>query len=174
MGGLSWVKQENLHFTLRFLGDLGDSGIRRVCDSVASSVAGLEAPLARLGALGAFPNLTRPRVLWVGLGDGSDAFIGLAGAINGGLDRHGFGRPDKPVRAHITLARVREGAKGLDKLRDASLPPPPPAAALDRICVMKSELHPAGSRYTALKEIHLRAPGGAPPSRPQAGAGPES
>jgi 2'-5' RNA ligase len=166
MGGLSWVKPENLHLTIRFLGDLGDSGIRRACDSVVSSAEGFAAPIARLGLLEAFPNLARPRVLWVGLAEGAEEVLTLARAINDGLDRTGFGPPDKPVRAHITLARVREGARGLERLRGANLPPAPSATPLDRICVMKSELDPAGSRYTALKEIHLRAPGGAAPPPP--------
>ena len=162
MSGLSWVKTENLHLTIRFLGDLGDSGIRRVCDSVAGSAAPLAAPIARLGGLGVFPNVARPRVLWVGLAEGAEEVTALARSVNEALNRQGFGPPDKPVRPHLTLARVREGAKGLDSLRNAALPPAPAAAALDRICVMKSELHPAGARYTALKEIHLRAPGATP------------
>lgn len=164
--GLSWVKPGNLHLTIRFLGDLGDSGVRRVCESVVQSTAGLPAPLARLGPVGAFPNLKRPRVIWAGLAEGTDAFVAVARAVNDALDRQGFGPPDRPTRPHITLARVRDGARGLDRLRDAVFPPPPKAAILDRICVMKSELHPAGSRYTALQECHLRAPGGAPPPRP--------
>ncbi len=173
LSGLSWVKAENLHLTIRFLGDLGDSGVRRVCDSVAASAEPLAAPLARLGGLGAFPDLTRPRVLWVGLAEGVEEVTGVARSVNEALDRQGFRPPDKPVRPHLTLARVREGAKGLEMLQNAALPPPPPAAALDRICVMKSELHPAGARYTALKEIHLRAPGAAP-NGPRVGTTPET
>ena len=172
--GLSWVKPENLHLTLRFLGDLGDSGVRRVCDSVAASAAPLPAPLARLGALGAFPNLARPRVFWVGLAEGAEEVTAVARVVSEALNRQGFGPPDKPVRPHLTLARVRETARGLDRLRDSALPPPPPAVRLDRICVMKSELHPAGARYTALQEIHLRAPGGATPTPPPADKNPEA
>lgn len=164
--GLSWVKPENFHLTIRFLGDLGDSGVRRVCESVAASAVALEAPLGRLGSVGAFPNLNRPRAIWVGLAEGAEAFDSVARGVNGALDRKGFGPPDKPSRAHITLARVREGAKGLDRIARASLPAPPAAAVLARICVMKSELHPTGSRYTAIQECQLRTPGGAPPPRP--------
>ncbi|MGH7680645.1 MAG: RNA 2',3'-cyclic phosphodiesterase [Candidatus Eiseniibacteriota bacterium] len=164
--GLSWVKPENFHLTIRFLGDLGDSGVQRVSEWVAASADGLEAPLGRLGPVGAFPNLDRPRAIWVGLAEGAEAFAEVARSVNDALKRKGFGPPDKPSRAHITLARVRDGAKGLERIARAALPPPPAAAFLDRICVMKSELHPAGSRYTALQECQLRTPGGAPPPRP--------
>ena len=152
---LSWVRAENLHITLRFLGDLGESGVERVGDAVARAAATVTAPRARLGPIGAFPNLARPQVVWVGLDEGEEAATAVARSVNDAL-RPSFGPSDKPFRAHLTLARVREGARGLGALRDAVLPPPPPAATLDRICVMKSELHPAGARYTALKEVRLQ------------------
>ncbi|MGE5176332.1 MAG: RNA 2',3'-cyclic phosphodiesterase [Hyphomicrobiales bacterium] len=157
--GLSWVRPENLHLTVRFLGDLGESGVARVRETVRAAAAPLEAPAARLGALGAFPNLARPRVIWVGLARGEEEVGAVARAVNGALERAGFGPPDKPFRAHLTLARVREGARGLEALRDAAAGEPPEEALLDRIVVMKSDLHPAGARYTALEEVRLRPPG---------------
>ena len=169
MRGLSWVRPENLHITLRFLGDLDDSAVQRVCDSAARDVGEENSPRARLGPIGAFPNLARPRVVWVGLAEGEEAVSALARTVNDALGRGGFGAPDKPFRPHLTLARVREGARGLEALRDAAPPPPPPAALLDRVCVMKSELHPAGARYTALTEIRLRPPGGATPTSQRPG-----
>jgi RNA 2',3'-cyclic 3'-phosphodiesterase len=172
--GLSWVHAENIHITLRFLGDLDDSGVQRVCDLVARAAGEEPAPRASLGSIGAFPNLTRPRVVWVGLAEGSAAVAALASAVNGALERGGFGAPDKPFRPHLTLARVRERARFLEAIREAAPPKPPPGTLLDRVCVMKSELHPAGARYTALQEIHLRAPGGATPTPPRAGKIPES
>jgi 2'-5' RNA ligase len=158
--GLSWVKPENIHITIRFLGDLGDSGVHRVSESVTRSVGGETAPRARLGSLGAFPDFARARVLWVGLAEGGEEVARVARAVNGALSRDGFGPPDKPFRAHLTLARVREGARGLAALRDMALPAAPAAALLDHIAVMKSDLHPAGARYTALADLRLGTPGG--------------
>ena len=172
--GMSWVKSGNVHVTVRFLGDLGDSGVKRVSDAVVRTAESLHAPLARIGGLGAFPSLTRPRVLWVGLSDGEEAVRELGNALNDGIRLAGFGPPEKPFRPHMTLARVREGARGVDAIRSAALPAPPPAEPLDRIAVMKSELHPAGSRYTALTEVRLRPPGGTAPTPPRPGSNTES
>jgi len=169
MRGLSWVRPENLHVTLRFLGDLDDPGVQRVCDSVVRETGAVMAPRARLGPIGAFPSLSRPRVVWVGLAEGEEAVSAVARTVNDALGRAGFGAPEKPFRPHLTLARVRESARGLEALRDTLLPPSPPAALLDRICVMKSELHPAGARYTALTEVRLRPPGGANPASTRPG-----
>lgn len=76
-----------------------------------------------------------------------------------GMERAGFDRADKPFRPHLTLGRVREGARGLEALRGYALSAPsPPAAFLDRIVVMKSDLDPSGARYTALREVRLPPP----------------
>lgn len=158
-GGLSWVRPENLHLTVRFLGDLDDEAVGRACDSVRAGAEPLAAPVAALGRLGGFPNLERPRVVWAALAEGGDEVTDVARVVNEALRRGGFGPPEKPFRPHVTLARVREHASGLQALREAVVPPPPGPAALDRITVMKSDLHPSGSRYTALSEVRLRPPG---------------
>ncbi|HMI30899.1 MAG TPA: RNA 2',3'-cyclic phosphodiesterase [Candidatus Limnocylindrales bacterium] len=159
MSGLSWVKPDNMHITIRFLGDLGDSGVRRAGESTARGAESHFAFPARLGNLGAFPNVSRPRVLWMGLAEGSAEGVAVAKSVNQSLQHDGFGPPDKPFKPHITLARVREHAQGVEALLEYALPPAPEAAPLDRIVVMKSDLHPTGARYTALEEIRLRTPG---------------
>ena len=157
--GLSWVKPENLHLTVRFLGDLGDSGVRRAGEAVRRGASDRVAFQASLGPLGAFPSLQKPRVLWTGLAEGAEESIALAKAVNLSLDRAGFGPADKPFKPHITLARVREHAQGVEEITRYAPPPPPGPASFDRIVVMKSDLHPAGARYTALEEVRLRTPG---------------
>lgn len=171
--GCSWVRPENFHLTVRFLGDLGDSGVRRVCDTMTEAASPLAAPRARLGELGAFPNLERPRVLWVGFAEGGRELEAVGKSVNDALRKAGFGPADKPFRPHLTLARVREGARGLDRVREAQIPPRPEAGLLDRIVVMKSDLHPSGSRYTALTEARLRTPDGNAPTSPRTGSSQE-
>ena len=167
--GLSWTRPENFHLTIRFLGDLGSDGVRRVSDRVTEAASPLAAPRARLGELGAFPNLARPRVFWLGFAEGGPELEMLGKRVNDALRVGGFGPPDKPFRPHLTLARVREGARGLEAVRGASLPVRPEAGLLDRIAVMKSDLHPTGSRYTALTEVRLRPPGGTASTPPRTG-----
>ncbi len=140
--GLSWVKPENVHVTVRFLGDLGDDGVRRVRESVRRSAAPFRAPVARLGKLG----------------EGEEAVNAVAAAVEHGLRDDGFGRSDKPFRAHLTLARVRDGATGVGPILTAKLPEPPPAEPIRRLAVMKSELHPSGARYNVFEELRLPEP----------------
>jgi 2'-5' RNA ligase len=79
--------------------------------------------------------------------------------VNDGLERDGFGFPDKPFRAHLTLARAREGARGVDALIRTPLAEAPEAEPLHRLAVMKSQLHKSGAMYTVLEEIRLQSPG---------------
>jgi 2'-5' RNA ligase len=108
-----------------------------------------------LGAIGAFPSLEKPRVLWVGVSAGEGELLALGRRVNAAIDAAGFERADKPFRPHLTLGRVREGARGFEALRGYAPPTPPDPVRLDRIVVMKSDLHPSGARYTALREVRL-------------------
>jgi 2'-5' RNA ligase len=127
-------------------------------DAVARGAEGATAPEAEIGGIGAFPSLERPRTLWAGLARGGEELVALGRRVNAAIDAAGFERADKPFRPHLTLGRVREGARGLEALRAYAPPPPPPPARLDRIVVMKSDLHPSGARYTALREVRLPPP----------------
>src|SRR5260221_12027763 len=62
--GVSWVKPDNLHFTLRFIGEVGADGARRVGESARAAAAGSAAFDVALGGLGAFPNPRPAPVLW--------------------------------------------------------------------------------------------------------------
>lgn len=157
--GVSWTRPGNLHLTVRFLGDLGESGASRVGDAVQRGAEGAAAPRVALGAVGGFPSLDRPRVVWMGVASGEAELLDLGRRVNAAIDTAGFERADRPFRPHLTLGRVRERARGLEALRGYALPaPPPPAVFLDRIVVMKSDLHPSGARYTALREVRLPTP----------------
>jgi len=96
MSGLSWVKPDNMHITIRFLGDLGDSGVRRAGESARRGADPHAAFHARLGELGAFPTVNRPRILWMGLVEGSAESAALAKSVNHSLQSDGFGPPPSP------------------------------------------------------------------------------
>jgi 2'-5' RNA ligase len=157
--GVSWVKRENLHYTLRFMGDLGASGLRRVseaADEAAKTGAAFE---AALGALGAFPNARRARVLWAGMTDGAERLTALARALEAALARKGFEAADRPFSAHLTIGRVREPRADWTERLAAARVEPATRFTVDRLCVVESRLSPGGSTYTVLHEAPL-APAG--------------
>lgn len=151
--GVSWVKRENLHYTMRFMGDLGADGARRAAEA-AGEAASDHAPFAAaLGAFGAFPNARRARVLWIGLREGEAPMRALAASLEAALQRRGFGRADKPFAAHLTVGRVRVPADWSTKLAAAAAPEA--GIAVDRLLLMKSRLSPHGSVYEVASEAKL-------------------
>jgi RNA 2',3'-cyclic 3'-phosphodiesterase len=101
------VERANLHFTVKFLGEITEGQGAEV----DSRLKGLALKAAHLGVqgVGAFPSLSRPRVVWAGVSpDQEGMFVSLAQKIIGSLEGIGE-RDERPFQPHVTLARVRSG-----------------------------------------------------------------
>lgn len=157
--GVSWVKPDNLHYTLRFIGEVGEDGARRVAEAAREAVRGRRAFEATLGGVGAFPNARRARVIWLGMIVGEAELVAIARALEDGVVKRGFDREDKAFSAHLTLGRVREPkADWTAQLAAARVPD---AQALrfriERVSVVQSQLSPKGSIYQVREEAVLDA-----------------
>jgi 2'-5' RNA ligase len=153
---VSWVKVDNLHYTLRFMGDLGEDGARRAADAAQEAAGGVHAFEAALGGLGAFPNARKARVLWIGLARGEEPLESLAAALEAGLGRRGFDRADHRFSAHLTVGRPRSFGEDWSQ-RLATVQPVDSGASfrVDRLLLMESKLSPKGSTYTVKHEARL-------------------
>ncbi len=111
-----WVEPDHLHWTLKFLGDVDLRDIPAVCDAVTEAVSPL-APfdIAAQGA-GAFPTLSNPRTVWIGVGEGSEAMIELHDRIDQALQPLGFRPEGRRFRPHATIGRVRNSPDGIAEL----------------------------------------------------------
>lgn len=148
-GGVRWVQPHNFHLTVRFLGDLGS----REIESAARVVQETRFPkmVVRLGSLSAFPSVSRPQVLWVGLDCEHDLLHRLVTDVERRLFEAGFGTADKQWKSHLTLGRI-SGAHGPKEWnRGISVPPEP--YRLDMLSLMRSELLPDGARHTPLATV---------------------
>ena len=102
-----WTSPENVHLTLKFLGEVRAEAlddIRAALGEVCAEHAPFEAMLAELGA---FPSARRAKILWVGVGTGSDRLRYLAADIDDALAPLGFKREKRPYVPHLTIGRVR-------------------------------------------------------------------
>jgi 2'-5' RNA ligase len=104
-GDLKPVERENIHLTLKFLGDV-DEGL---LGEVKRVVGGLNFEPFRmnLSETGAFPNLRRPRVIWAGVSQGGDELSAIFRELEAGFVGLGFKREGRRFSPHITIARVR-------------------------------------------------------------------
>jgi 2'-5' RNA ligase len=144
------VDPDNLHVTLKFLGDTEVELVPNVRSLMESAAAVCEPCVLTVGGLGAFPHAERPNVVWAGLA-GAETLAALAGDLETGLEPHGFARENRPFVPHLTLARVK--AKPPDSLRDLLARHAKTqfgTAAIDQVELIRSELGADGSRYTVL------------------------
>ncbi|MCH2373129.1 MAG: RNA 2',3'-cyclic phosphodiesterase [Planctomycetes bacterium] len=115
---LSWVSPENLHLTLRFLGEL-DAGLEpRLFDALEREAKGLEPFLAIVGEPGAFGSRQHPRALWFGFA-GGERLSRLAHAVERAVRAIGLPNETRPFRSHLTVARNRRGERVDDWLEIA-------------------------------------------------------
>ncbi len=154
---VTWVRPENLHLTLKFLGQVEETRLAAVAEAVATAARGYGSFRLVLGGLGAFPQPRVARVVWIGVSEGAQALAALQARVEGGLESLGFPREERPFTAHLTLGRVR-GPRHREQLAVAltSVPAEPlDEMVLHRIELMKSDLGPEGARYSVLQSFPL-------------------
>src|SRR5882724_2562646 len=146
---VKWVEPESMHLTIKFLGDVDESremAVRQHLSRAAGAVKPFHLPL---GGFGAFPNVTNPRVVWAGC-DAAPPLELLQHDVEMALSAEGFPVEGRPFRPHLTLGRVREGAKAREftalagQLDDLTFSADCVVTSLD---LMQSTLSPKGSAY---------------------------
>ena len=154
----SWTKSGNFHLTLKFLGDVRPEAIHDVSEAL-QRVTDAHPPFSiAFGGIGAFPNLARPRVIWMGLKQGASTVSRLAKAVNHALTHLGF-TTDNRFHPHLTLGRLRtatnlEPLKNILRKYDTIVGG---SLHVNEIVLMQSQLHRNGAIYTPLSVHHFSA-----------------
>jgi 2'-5' RNA ligase len=152
---LTWTKDEQLHFTIAFLGEQPEDALPRAREA-AAGCADLRVFDLDLRGAGAFPNPRRPRIIWVGVGDGARQLEQLAGRLCTGLRERGFVLEERPFRGHLTAARVKPGG---ERAASRALQAAPRGTiakfTVDRVCLMQSQLSPRGAQHSLVHETKL-------------------
>lgn len=153
---VSWAKPENIHLTIKFLGNVAQSKIQPVCRAVERAAASIEQFEIEIAGAGCFPSPRNARVLWVGLAELPGALKRLHASVEDELAREGFPREPKRFSPHLTIARIRSlhGAGLLAEQLIARSFEPESFTARE-VIVMRSDLKPTGSIYTPLAVIPL-------------------
>jgi RNA 2',3'-cyclic 3'-phosphodiesterase len=149
------VALDNLHVTLKFLGDISESQVPEICSVSKRVVDGRAAIHVRLSGLGAFPGARRPSVVWVGLA-GAETLHEIAADLDRALSPLGFVPEARSFQPHLTLLRVKSrppeelfSLLAEESGADFGMVP------IEAIEFLQSELTPRGSRYTKLATFAL-------------------
>ena len=145
-----WCTEQQLHVTLKFLGEVSDGQLSAVCDVVAAAAEFVQPFSVRLSGLGCFPTVRNPRVLWCGVEDESDGcarWVELADPL---FEDLGFPRETRRFHPHITLGRSKSPAGGdvMRRVLEEVSAPATPAMTVEQLVVFESRLAPGGAQYT--------------------------
>jgi RNA 2',3'-cyclic 3'-phosphodiesterase len=153
---VSWVRPENIHLTLKFLGNVPSKRISAVCQAASRAAGSSSSFSVEVSGTGCFPSPRNPRVLWVGLPDLPEELLQLHKQIEEQLAREGFPRDSRRFSPHLTIGRIRS-AEGAARVASQLLESgfEPVLFPANRIVVMRSDLHPSGSLYTPQALIDL-------------------
>lgn len=153
---IRWVRPENVHLTLKFLGTIEESMVRNITNVLQKASGDYSTFTLTLSGAGAFPNARAPRVVWVGTEE-NDMLFDLQRDIEEGLASLGFERERRKFAAHLTLGRFKSARgkhalmKTLETYREREMG----TLEVGSISLMKSDLGPAGAKYTRIAEVRL-------------------
>jgi 2'-5' RNA ligase len=155
---IAFPRLENLHLTLKFLGEISPEQLHMVNDVCENVVRCHSAFSLTLCNAGAFPSIRQPRVLWVGIDGEIEKLNTLQSQLESELAAAGFPADHKTFRPHLTVGRIRDFklrpqmqqtlAAKISEVNQQSAP-----FGVNEIVVMQSQLHRGGSIYTRLKSF---------------------
>ncbi len=157
-GSVRWVRADQHHLTLHFLGNVNPAEVTRLSAELIAACAGVRSFDLHLAELGGFPDLRTPRVIWIGLRGATDRLAELQQRVEVATRHFGDHREDRVFHPHLTLGRMstrsRDAGRRGGSMTEVPLPRSGPWTVQD-VRLVQSELRPQGSRYTVLTRVPL-------------------
>jgi len=152
----SWSREENIHLTLKFLGDIQTSRLIQLSNAAARAVADFSPFQVTLEGTGVFPKHGAPRVLWIGVKDESGKLVEFQTRFEEECVGKGFAREERMFHPHLTIARLRNPhcARSLAAAHKEMYFEPADVAVAE-LLVIRSEPTGRGSKYTAISRHRL-------------------
>lgn len=151
ISGFKWSAPEQLHFTLKYLGETPEKALNPLTEALQRVTSDLIPFELHLGQLGFFPEKGTPRILWLGLAKGQHELESLAGMVEVACIQSGFQAADRPFKPHLTIARAKEGQrvlKTLDSKVDWKS-----STLVTGFSLIESKLQPGGAVYRNIREF---------------------
>lgn len=158
---VKWVAPENIHLTLKFLGETNEKKIDRISEIMQEVARDKSAFSIRLSSLGAFPKINSPRVIWVGVDQGGSESKEIAAELEEKIAKVGIPKEDRPFSSHITIGRTRSNLN-LEKLVQElnnvgkDFREEIPEFRVGNLTFFKSTLTPKGPIYNPLNVASLK------------------
>lgn len=155
---ISWPRPDGIHLTIKFLGDIEEKEIEEIGKVLERVAEGIAPFRLSVEGVGAFPTISNPRVIWVGVKTEGENLLLLRKGLEEGFAQLGFEKETRPFQPHLTLGRIKylgdkkgfiEGYRALGGIKLGGF-------LVEGIVLFKSELKPTGAVYTRLKEVMFK------------------
>jgi 2'-5' RNA ligase len=152
----SWSRANNIHLSLKFLGEIPPDSVRNLSEAASRAAAHLAPFTIRLERSGVFPLHGSPRVLWIGISDLEGKLGELQARLEAESEKAGFAKESRSFNPHLTLARLRkpQHARKLAAAHQA-MEFEPAEFTVSELLVIRSELSREGSKYTTISRHRL-------------------
>ena len=154
---IKWIPADQLHLTLKFLGDTPENSVQEIINAVSESLSNSTVIPLHLGSVGVFKSLKNPRIIWIGA-EPCPPLQQIAAFLDESLLSFGFATEEKEFRPHLTIGRVKEInqreklSRVVEQYRNESFG----MVSLNAILFYESCLKPEGPVYLPLKRFPLR------------------
>lgn len=154
---VKWTAPENIHLTLKFLGDVAEDRVAQAAQIVGDCAQGIGPFALTARGTGAFPNVQRPRVIFAAAQDERDAAHELARRLDERMAELGVAREERPFQCHLTLGRVREplSLPALSAKLTAASEREFGKMTATQVTLFESKLTPRGPIYRAVERMAL-------------------
>jgi RNA 2',3'-cyclic 3'-phosphodiesterase len=155
-----WVAPQNVHLTLKFLGDVSPATLEHLAEALKVEAASHGMFSMSVHGLGAFPNPRRARVIWIGL-EAPHALEALRRGVEAAAAQLGYATEERPFSPHLTIGRVGQNASASDLQRirtafEATRVGMLGMLRVEAVHIFKSDLQPGGSVYTHLYALPFK------------------
>jgi 2'-5' RNA ligase len=151
---VKWVEIENIHLTLKFLGEVKEEELVNL--DCIKEISQKNLPfIYEIQGIGGFPNIKHPRVIWIGINNGKEKIIEICKSLDEILCKVGFKKEEKGFNPHITIGRIRSNKNlsvlisNIQRVTVSNL-----KEEVKSIYLIKSVLTPSGPIYTDIKEFN--------------------
>lgn len=161
VGGVRWVAVESIHLTLKFLGNINQPQLQKLISALTPIVKDNEPFSLTVGGTGAFPNLRKPRVIWVGVQAPPD-LSKLQSEVETAAENAGIPKEERGFSPHLTIGRVRSEAAPAEIIEITAALTDNKARMLgsmmvDSFTLIRSDLRPQGPIYTSLARFSFQS-----------------
>ncbi|OGP66554.1 MAG: 2'-5' RNA ligase [Deltaproteobacteria bacterium RBG_13_47_9] len=152
-----WVSPEKIHLTLKFFGNIEESKIETIVQSMDEPIRVTSPFLLTVRGMGAFPHFKNPRVIWVRMAGGEEKLTSFQRQLESQFEKIGFEGEDRSFHPHLTLGRAKSnrGKEELIRTIEKHKEDEFGDIQVERMILFKSELKPSGPIYTPLREMKL-------------------